>query len=69
MVPKIEPSAFECVLYDVTDHVATLTLNRPERRNVLNRAGHATLIVIALGRIRDFLEVGLCRLFLISSRC
>ncbi|HWF01974.1 MAG TPA: enoyl-CoA hydratase-related protein [Caulobacteraceae bacterium] len=26
----------ECVLYEVADHVATITLNRPERRNALN---------------------------------
>jgi enoyl-CoA hydratase/carnithine racemase len=30
------PSEFQCVLYSVRDHVATITLNRPERRNALN---------------------------------
>jgi enoyl-CoA hydratase/carnithine racemase len=28
--------AFETLLYEVTDHVATLTINRPERRNALS---------------------------------
>ncbi len=28
--------AFESVLYDVTHHVATITINRPERRNALS---------------------------------
>ncbi len=28
--------AFESLLYDVTDHVATVTINRPERRNALS---------------------------------
>jgi enoyl-CoA hydratase/carnithine racemase len=27
---------FESLLYDVTDHVATITINRPERRNALS---------------------------------
>jgi enoyl-CoA hydratase/carnithine racemase len=27
---------FECLLYEVQDHVAQITLNRPERRNALN---------------------------------
>jgi enoyl-CoA hydratase/carnithine racemase len=30
------PAAFETLLYDVTDHIATLTINRPERRNALS---------------------------------
>ena len=30
------PEAFETLLYEVTDHVATLTINRPERRNALS---------------------------------
>lgn len=29
-------SGFECVLAEVGDHVATITLNRPHRRNALN---------------------------------
>jgi enoyl-CoA hydratase/carnithine racemase len=28
--------AFESLLYDVTDHVATITINRPDRRNALS---------------------------------
>lgn len=29
-----------CLLYTVQDHVATITLNRPERRNALNRRAY-----------------------------
>ncbi len=36
----IDTSKFETVLYDVTDHVATITLNRPDRRNALNRTAY-----------------------------
>lgn len=32
----MNPSDFTCTLYEVRDHVATVTLNRPERRNALN---------------------------------
>ncbi|MDZ4382471.1 MAG: enoyl-CoA hydratase-related protein [Parvibaculum sp.] len=37
---RIQPSEFTCVLYDVRDHVAILTLNRPDRRNALNRRAY-----------------------------
>lgn len=33
----------ESVLYEVADHVATITLNRPERRNALNWDAYARL--------------------------
>jgi enoyl-CoA hydratase/carnithine racemase len=37
MVSLTEKSAgFECVLCSLEDHVATITLNRPERRNALS---------------------------------
>ena len=38
--PKISPTDFQCLKYDVTDHVAVVTLNRPERRNALNRRAY-----------------------------
>ncbi len=34
---------FTCVLYDVQDHVAQITLNRPQRRNALNRRAYDEL--------------------------
>ena len=33
-------SELNCLLYSVQDHVATITLNRPERRNALNRRAY-----------------------------
>ncbi|HVM99882.1 MAG TPA: enoyl-CoA hydratase-related protein [Caulobacteraceae bacterium] len=39
----IAPEEFTCVLYEVTDHVGRITLNRPERRNALNRRAYAEL--------------------------
>lgn len=32
----IDPRDFTCIGYNLADHVATITLNRPERRNALN---------------------------------
>lgn len=37
------PSEFTTVLYAVRDHVATITLNRPERRNALNPRAYAEI--------------------------
>ena len=37
----IQISDFECLLYEVQDHVAQITLNRPERRNALNPRAYA----------------------------
>lgn len=37
----ITTEEFQCVLYAVRDHVATITLNRPERRNALNPRAYA----------------------------
>ncbi|MGZ5998716.1 MAG: enoyl-CoA hydratase/isomerase family protein [Rhizomicrobium sp.] len=34
---------FQCVLYVVHDHVLTITLNRPERRNALNPRAYAEI--------------------------
>ena len=38
--PAIRPADFTCLLYDVADGVATITLNRPQRRNALNRRAY-----------------------------
>ena len=37
----IQISDFECLLYEMQDHVAQITLNRPERRNALNPRAYA----------------------------
>ncbi|MGA9795310.1 MAG: enoyl-CoA hydratase-related protein [Rhizomicrobium sp.] len=37
------PSDFTCTLYEVRDHVATVTLNRPTRRNALNPRAYAEI--------------------------
>jgi enoyl-CoA hydratase/carnithine racemase len=39
----IQPAEFNTLLYDVRDHVATITLNRPERRNALNPRAYAEI--------------------------
>ena len=39
----IETKDFQCVLYSVRDHVLTITLNRPERRNALNHRAYAEI--------------------------
>ena len=38
-----DPNDFETVLYKVQDYVATICLNRPERRNALNRRAYEEL--------------------------
>jgi enoyl-CoA hydratase/carnithine racemase len=39
----IATGEFQTVLYTVRDHVATITLNRPERRNALNSRAYAEI--------------------------
>jgi enoyl-CoA hydratase/carnithine racemase len=39
----IATSDFQCTLYAVQDHVLTITLNRPERRNALNPRAYAEI--------------------------
>jgi enoyl-CoA hydratase/carnithine racemase len=39
----IAPADFQCVLYATDNHVATITLNRPERRNALNPRAYAEI--------------------------
>jgi enoyl-CoA hydratase/carnithine racemase len=43
MPAAIDPKDFACTLYQVKDHVGRITLNRPERRNALNRQAYAEL--------------------------
>jgi hypothetical protein len=38
--PVIPVRDFECLLYGVRDHVAVITLNRPQRHNALNRRAY-----------------------------
>ncbi|MFI4933008.1 MAG: enoyl-CoA hydratase/isomerase family protein [Caulobacterales bacterium] len=42
-MPAIAAEDFTCVLYAVQDHIARITLNRPERRNALNRRAYAEI--------------------------
>jgi len=39
----IHPSQFTCVLYETAGQIARITLNRPERRNALNRRAYAEI--------------------------
>ena len=40
---SIAATDFTCVLYAVEDHIARITLNRPERRNALNPRAYAEI--------------------------
>ena len=41
--PTIPPNEFQCLKYDVSDLIALISLNRPDRRNALNRRGYDEL--------------------------
>ena len=41
--PAIALQDFSCVLYEVGEHIARITLNRPERRNALNPRAYAEI--------------------------
>jgi enoyl-CoA hydratase/carnithine racemase len=43
MTDLIPPQDFTCTLYDLREHVASITLNRPERRNALNPRAYAEI--------------------------
>lgn len=43
MAAPIDPGKFETILYSVNDHIATVTLNRPDVRNALNRRAYKEL--------------------------
>jgi enoyl-CoA hydratase/carnithine racemase len=43
MASQIDPPQFETLVYAVSERVGTITLNRPERRNALNRRGYDEL--------------------------
>lgn len=47
-------ASYETLLYDVRGHVATITMNRPERRNALNETlNHELLVAFQQARDQD----------------
>jgi enoyl-CoA hydratase/carnithine racemase len=52
----IAPEDFTCVLYQVKNHICRITLNRPERRNALNRRAYDEL-ESAFRRASDDIDV------------
>jgi enoyl-CoA hydratase/carnithine racemase len=49
----IAPSEFQCVLYRLDDHVATIAIDRPERRNALNPRAYAEIEAAFLAATAD----------------
>src|ERR1700722_1602845 len=43
MTQPIDPKEFTTVRYEARSHVATITINRPERRNALNPRAYAEI--------------------------
>ena len=52
ITPKDEPMPFETILFDITDSVATLTLNRPDKLNAFTSGMHVELRE-AMDRVRS----------------
>lgn len=46
-------SNYECIVLEISDHIATVTLNRPEARNALNRLAYTELENIFLDLQRN----------------
>jgi enoyl-CoA hydratase/carnithine racemase len=49
----IAPSEFQCLTYMIADYVALITLNRPERRNALNRRAYDEIEAVFRAAARD----------------
>ena len=47
------PDGFDCLIYNVRNHVAEITLNRPERRNALNPGAYTEIEQAFASATRD----------------
>jgi enoyl-CoA hydratase/carnithine racemase len=50
---EIAPHEFTCTLYQVKDHICRITLNRPSRRNALNRRAYDEIEAAFRGACAD----------------